>query len=255
MKKLFIPILLAAASLCCKGQSVGDGVIRTICINGGDFGKPFVRKVIALTKKTNPRICFLPTAGADNPYGINWWYELCQDLPMNAYVQRVFLNSSPDQKTFEENLMSMDAIVVGGGSTLNMMGIWKAQGIDTVLRKAYRKGIVMAGGSAGSLCWFTAGLSDSRPKQLSIVECLGFIQASHCPHYHSNPARKPLYQEAVLNRSLAAGYACDDFAGILFENEKYVESFAIDANNHTYYISAADGKIKEELLPVTEILK
>jgi len=116
-------------------------VTRTIYINGGDFGKPFIRKVIALTKKTSPRICFLPTAGADSPYAINWWYELCQDLPMKAYVQRVFLNSSPEQKTFEENLLGMDAIVVGGGSTLNMMAIWKAQGIDTVLKKAYQKGM------------------------------------------------------------------------------------------------------------------
>jgi len=229
-------------------------VTKTIFITGGGLDKTFIRYIIALTKKPNPRICFLPTASADNPYAINMWYNLAQDLPMKPYVQRTFLNSSPDQQTFEENLLSMDAIVVGGGSTLNMMAIWKAQGIDTVLRKAYEKGIVLSGGSAGSLCWFSGGYTDSRPKQLSLVECLGFIPLSHCPHYHSEPTRKPLYHAAVLSGKLAPGYACDDNAGILFEDGKLRKVVAENKDNNCYYISVADGKIKEELLPA-EIIK
>ena len=250
MRKLLLSAFLATAAICCQCQ-----VARTICISGGEFDKPFIRKVIELTGKSDPKICFLPTAAADNPYEIAWWYELCQGMPMKPSVMRVFLNSSPEQKSFQETLMDMDAIVVGGGSTLNMMGIWKAQGIDTVLRQAYQKGIVMAGGSAGSLCWFNAGLSDSRPKQLSVVGCLGFIGTSHCPHYHSNPFRKPMYQEAIIKGELTPGYACDDRAGILFKNEKYVMSFAADSTSHTYYVSASGGKIKEEPLPIAEILK
>jgi len=227
---------------------------RTIFITGGSLDTAFIKYIIALTKKPNPKICFLTTASADNPYSINHWYDICTNLPVKPYVQRVFLNSSPEQKTFEENLLDMDAIVVGGGSTLNMMAIWKAQGIDTVLRKAYDKGIVLAGGSAGSLCWFTGGFTDSRPKKLSLVECLGFIPLSHCPHYHSEPTRKPLYQEAILKGLLKPGYACDDQAGILFENEKYIKSVSLNSNNNTYYLSVVDGKIKEQLLPV-EIIK
>jgi peptidase E len=223
---------------------------RTIFITGGDFGTPFINYVIALTHKPNPRICYIPTASADNPYGITHWYELCSELPAKPFVLRTFLNSSPEQKTFEETILSMDAIIVGGGSTLNMIAIWKAQGIDTVLRKAYEKGIVMAGGSAGSLCWFTGGLTDSRPIKLSLVECLGFIQTSHCPHYHSEPTRRPLYQQAILTGMLGPGYACDDRAGILFQNEKLIKSVAADQNSHTYYVSVADGKIKEDQLPV-----
>jgi peptidase E len=149
--------------------------------------------------------------------------------------------------------MGMDAIIVGGGSTLNMMAVWKAQGIDTVLRNAWRKGVVMAGGSAGSLCWFTGGMTDSRPIKLSLVECLGFIQTSHCPHYHSEPTRKPLYQQAILGGKLGPGYACDDRAGILFQNEKLIKSVAIDDDSHTYFLSVVDGKIKEDVLPVERI--
>jgi dipeptidase E len=250
----FIPGLIRSQTVNSVEGRNDNLINKTIFITGGDFSAPFLKYVIALTKKVNPKVCFLPTASADNPNAINWWYGMCTDLPMRPYVQRVFLNSSPDQKTFEENLLGMDAIVVGGGSTLNMLAIWKAQGIDTVLRKAYEKGIILSGGSAGSLCWFTGGFTDSRPKNLSMIECLGFIKSSHCPHYHSEPSRKPLYQEAILNGRLSPGYACDDKAGILFENEKYIKSVSINKENNCYYVSLADGKIKEEMLPIAEII-
>jgi len=136
---------------------------KTIFVTGGSFGKPYILYVASLTNKPNPKICFVPTASADNANGIANWYAICEDLPLKPYVLRTFINSNPGQKTFEEIILNMDAIIVGGGSTLNMMAIWKAQGIDTVLRKAYNKGIILAGGSAGSLCWFTGGSTDSRP--------------------------------------------------------------------------------------------
>jgi dipeptidase E len=256
LKRICFIALLLTVSCAVNGQGNGKSdVTRTVFAYGGNFNKSFIRYVIALTKKDNPRICFLPTASADNPYAINAWYDACEDLPMKAYVQRVFINSSPNQKTFEENLLGMDAIIVGGGNTLNMIAIWKAQGIDTVLRKAYNKGIILAGGSAGSLCWFQGGTTDSRPKELSIVKGLGFIQASHCPHYHSEPLRKPLYFDNISKGKLSAGYAIDDLAGVVFENEKYVKSVAIDNKSNAYYISVVDGKIEEKLLPVAEILK
>jgi dipeptidase E len=245
MKKILSAFIILFSTINMNAQPT-----RTIFITGGDFSTPFIQYVISLTHKPSPRICFVPTASADNPYNITHWYELCAELPVHPYVLRTFINSSPEQKTFEETILSMDAIIVGGGSTLNMIAIWKAQGIDTVLRKAYEKGIVMAGGSAGSLCWFTSGITDSRPKQLTLVDCLGFIRTSHCPHYHSEPGRKPLYQQEILSGHLPAGFACDDRAGILFQNEKLIRSVAADQNSHTYFVSAADGKIKEEQLPI-----
>ena len=84
---------------------------------------------------------------------------------------------------------------------------------------------------------------------------MGFIQASHCPHYHSEPLRKPLYFENILKGKLAPGYAIDDKAGIVFENEKYVKVVAIDDKSNAYYVSVVDGKIDEKLLPVEEIIK
>jgi dipeptidase E len=248
MKQLFLSLVISLSVMSLDAQTP-----RTIFITGGDFSAPFIRYVAALTRKPNPKICYIPTAGADNPYGIAYWYEVCAELPVKPYVLRTFINSSPEQKTFEEVILDMDAVIVGGGNTLNMMAIWKAQGIDTVLRKAYEKGIVMAGGSAGSLCWFTGGSTDSRPQHLSLVDCLGFIHASHCPHYHSEPARKPLYQQAILSGKLPPGYACDDKAGILFENEQVVKSVALDQGSHAYFLSIVGGQIKEDQFPAEVI--
>ena len=229
---------------------------KIICVSGSMSidSKVFIKYIAALTGKSNPRICYVPTASADNPYGIVEWYSTCVDLNVRPYVLRTFLNADPSQQTFEETILSMDAIVVGGGSTLNMLGIWKVQGIDTVLRKAYEKGIVLAGGSAGSLCWFTGGYSDSRPKQLTIIDGLGFLSYSHCPHYHSEPSRKPLYWQAILDGKLKEGYACDDNAALVFVNGVMKKSISLDKENNNYFISVDNGKIREEMLPA-EIIK
>jgi dipeptidase E len=255
MKKLGFMFLLMSVTLMGKAQGSTAGATRTIFAYGGGFTPEFMKYVITLTKKENPKVCFLATATGDNPGMIIALYSACEGLAMRPYLQRSYIASYTETKSFEENLLSMDAIVVGGGNTLNMMAIWKAQGIDTVLKKAYDKGIILAGGSAGSLCWFQGGTTDSRPKDLSIVKCLGFIQTSHCPHYHSELLRKPLYFDNILKGKLSPGYAIDDKAGIVFENEKYIRSVAIDEKSNTYYVSVINGAIDEKLLPVTEILK
>lgn len=251
MRNIMKNILLAAFILWAGCVLAQD---KTIFVTGGSFGRPYIQYVASLTKKANPKICFVPTASADNPYAIANWYANCEDLPVRPYVLRTFINSSPGQKSWEETILSMDAIIVGGGSTLNMIAIWKAQGIDTVFKKAYDKGIVMAGGSAGSLCWFTGGSTDSRPKELSVVQCLGFLDFSHSPHYHAEPARRPLYHKLVLEGTLKPGYACDDRAGLLFINGKMTKSVTLSADNNNYFVSVQDGKIKEDLVPA-EILK
>ena len=104
----------------------------------------------------------------------------------------------------------MDGIVCSGGNTLNQQAIWKAQGIDEILRQAWDHGIVLGGASAGSLCWFEEGTTDSRPKELSIVQCLGFLKGSHSPHYDREPGRRPLYQKLIGSGQMKPGYACDN---------------------------------------------
>lgn len=224
---------------------------KIIFITGKSFGanKTFISYVASLTNKTNPRICFIPTASGDDANVMVAWFTTCVELPVKPFVMKAFVTSSASQSSFEEFLLGMDAIIVGGGNTLNMLGIWKAQGIDTIIRKAYDKGIVLSGGSAGSLCWFTGGYSDSRPTELTIVEGLGFLDYSHCPHYNAEPARKPLFEQAILNGKLQPGYACDDFAGLLFVNGVFKKAVSLDTENRSYFVSRVDDKIVETELP------
>lgn len=226
----------------------GNLIDQTIFITGGNFGQTFIKYVTCLTHKTNPEICFIPTATADNPDNINNWYALCADLPLRPSVLRTFISSSPEQETFEDILLKMDAIIVGGGNTLNMLAIWEAQGIDKILKKAYENGIILAGGSAGSMCWFKSGFTDSRPKVLSHINCLGFLDYSHCPHYHSESGRKPVFYEGVIDGRLQSSYACDDMAGLLFVNGKLKKAVSLNKENNSYFLSVSDGKVKEELL-------
>jgi len=142
---------------------------RKILIAGGGFGTAFIRYMAKLTGKPRPRVCYLPTAVGDHPDAIISFYKNCAPLDIIPFVQGSFIASTAQQESWEEALLSMDAIVASGGNTLNQQAIWRAQGIDAVLRQAWERGIVLGGSSAGSLCWFEEGTTDSRPKELSVV--------------------------------------------------------------------------------------
>lgn len=224
---------------------ISTSSVRKLFVYGGDFDRGFIKYAAALTRKENPKICFLPTATGDAPGYVMRWFENCAGLPIMPYVQRSFISSYSQKESFEDIFTNMDAILVGGGNTLNMMAIWKAQGMDIALRKAYEKGVVMGGGSAGSLCWFEQGTTDSRPEKLTTVEGLGLIKSSHSPHYDGEGERKPLYWSKIKSGEYKAGYACDDRAGIYFENEEVKEVVSLDEKSNAYYVSLSGGEVKE----------
>jgi dipeptidase E len=223
-------------------------ITRKILVYGAGSNPRFVKYAAALTNKELPRLCYLPTASGDNPDLINNWYAQCSALNVKAFVQRMFISSYEQQASFEDVLLSMDAIFVGGGNTLNMMAIWKAQGIDKILKTAWESGIVLAGGSAGSLCWFEEGTTDSRPKEISKVECLGFLKGSHCPHYDSEVTRRPMYQGYISRGELKPGYACDDRAAIYFEGNEVKKVLTLSSDSNAYYVSLENGQVVEKKL-------
>lgn len=248
MKKILTLAFISYCSLCYAQ------IEKKAFVYGGQVTTEFIKYTAEITQKKNPKICFLPTATADNQQYIDYWFELCSDLKIKPSVMKVWISSSTQKESFEEILLGMDAIIVGGGNTLNMLAIWKAQEIDSALKKAYEKGIVIAGGSAGSLCWFNAGTTDSRPKELSIVKGLSFLDYSHCPHYNSEKSRKPLYHKNILEKKLTNGYACDDKSGILFINGAAKKSISLDTESFSYYVYEKTGQIIEEKL-IPEIIK
>jgi dipeptidase E len=229
-------------------QQGASRATRKILIAGGGFNAAFIGYLAALTGKTRPRLCYLPTAAADRPDGTVTWFRNCAGLDVVPFVQESFIASYRQKQGWDEVLLSMDGIVASGGNTLNQQAIWKAQGIDVVLREAWDRGIVLGGASAGSLCWFEEGTTDSRPKVLSIVKCLGFLKGSHSPHYDREPERRPLYQKLIASGEMKPGYACDNDAGIYFEDNEVKRVVATRADAKVYFVSANGGRAVEKVL-------
>lgn len=221
---------------------------RKILIAGGGFNTAWIREMARLTGKPRPRICYLPTANADSATSTISFFKNCSPLSVEPLVQNSFIESLSQKQGWDEVLLSMDGIVVSGGNTLNQQAIWKAQGIDVVLREAWDRGIVLGGASAGSLCWFDEGTTDSRPKELTIVKCLGFIKGSHSPHYDAEAGRRPLYHKLIGDRTMQPGYACDNDAGIYFEETEVKRVLSAREGAKVYFVSVVDGKVVERVM-------
>ncbi len=221
---------------------------RKILIAGGGYGTAFIRYLAELTGKPRPKLCYLPTASADSAQGTIAWFRNCAPLDVEPHIQESFIASSEQKLGWDEVLLSMDGIVASGGNTLNQQAIWRAQGIDDVLRQAWDRGIVLGGASAGSLCWFEEGTTDSRPKELTIVKCLGFLRGSHSPHYDGEADRRPTYHRLIASGAMKAGSACDNDAGIYFEDNEVKRVVATRDGAKVYYVSASGGTVTERVL-------
>jgi dipeptidase E len=230
------------------GEQARAGAARKILIAGGGFNTAFIRYMAELTGKPRPKLLYLPTANGDSPQGIIGWYRSCSPLNVEASHQISFIASTQQARGWDEVFLSVDGIVCSGGNTLNQQAIWKAQGIDDVLRQAWDRGIVLGGASAGSLCWFEEGTTDSRPKELSTVKCLGFLKGSHSPHYDREAGRRPLYQKLIGSGQMKPGYACDNDAGIYFEDNAVKRVVSTRAEAKVYYVSVVDGRVVEKVL-------
>ena len=165
--------------------------------------------------RDRPRVCFLPTASGDaEGYVANFYAAFARRSEASHLA--LFVRRVTDIDTF---LLEQDVVYVGGGNTENMLAIWRIHGVDRALRAAWEAGVVMAGLSAGSLCWFESGTTDSYGPDLAPLHGgLGFLPGSHCPHYDGEALRRPLYQRLIAEGRLPAGYAADDGAALLFRD-------------------------------------
>lgn len=246
--------LLASGTLpALRARPVSSAATRKILIAGGGYGRTFIGYLAKLTGKQRPRLLYLPTASADSQSGTIRWFQDCAGLDVQPFVQNSFISSYDQKQGWEEVLLSMDGIVASGGNTLNQQAIWKAQGIDVILREAWDRGIVLGGASAGSICWFEEGTTDSRPKALSVVQGLGFIKGSHCPHYDREPERRPLYLKLVGSGEMKPGYACDNDAGIYFEDDEVRRVVASRAGARVFHVTREGDRAVERQLQ-TEML-
>jgi peptidase E len=157
----------------------------------------------------------------------------------------------PNVSDPEDLLLSQDVIFVGGGSVANMVAVWRVHGLDVIMRKAWQAGIVLAGSSAGGICWFEGGTTDSFGRKLrAFGDGLGLLAGSYCPHYNSEPRRRPLYHQLIADGALPSGIACDDGAAAHFTDDTLTELIADRPGSSAYRVTtgANDPGITETRL-------
>ncbi|HYX85014.1 MAG TPA: peptidase E [Gaiellales bacterium] len=179
--------------------------------------------VLGLAGAELPAVCFLPTASGDADSAIVRFHAAFPPERARASHVKLFAR---DERDLRGHLLAHDVIYVGGGNTVNMLAIWRAHGVDEILREAWQAGVVLAGMSAGSLCWFEGGVTDSYGPLAALPDGLGFLKGSNCPHYDGEPGRRPTYTRLVGDGTLPAGVAADDHCALHYAAETLVDVVA-----------------------------
>ncbi|MBA2361513.1 MAG: peptidase E [Actinobacteria bacterium] len=201
----------------------------------------FAPELVRMTGKGRPRACFLPQASNEDSDYVVAFYEAFSELADCTYV--VFSPWPPE--SWRERITGADIVFVGGGNTANMLAVWRVHGVPEVLREAWESGTVMCGSSAGMICWFEAGVTDSFGPQLEgMQDGLGFLPGSACPHYDGEERRRPRYHELVVG-GFPGGYAADDGVGLVFQGTELAEAIRVMPAKLAYRVELQEGEIVE----------
>ena len=227
---------------------------QVICIGGGGFGRNPKQRIIEnyILQQSNvdtPNILFIPTASAEDKSYIVNFYSCFSNL-----------NCVPSHLTFFQRTPRLDSLInkadiiyVGGGNTKSMLAVWQEWKLDTLLKKAYSNGKILCGVSAGAICWFEQGITDSWASNLNTLECLGFIKGMACPHYQEEADRKPDVHKFLLNGKAIPGYAIDGGAAAHFVDGKFFRGLQFYPNSFVHKVSAGDGIIEENRLDMQNL--
>jgi peptidase E len=196
--------------------------------------------------RDRPRICLIPTASADDA-GLIADFERLFSPRSESRVLRLFAREDADLRAV---VLGQDAVYVTGGNTANMLAIWRLHGLDTILREAWNAGVVLAGMSAGAICWFEACTTDSfGPELRPLRGGLGILDGSLSPHYGGEAQRRPLFRRLIADGTLPPGYGVDDGAALVFHDRELVEVVASSEGAATYRVEpdGAGGAIETRL--------
>lgn len=230
---------------------------QIIAMGGGGFSMEpdnlaLDRYVLAQAGAERPRVCFLAQASNEDPGYIVRFYRAFNGLHCKPDHLSLF---KPHTADIEDFLMRQDVIYVSGGNTKSMLALWREWELDRILRKAADNGTVLTGISAGAICWFEAGTTDSIPGELRALPCLGYLKGSCCPHYDGEEQRRPTLHRLLAAGEIMPGYAFDDgAAGHFIDGElKFVVSSRPDARG--YRVDLVDGEVVEQVLDTLYLLK
>lgn len=209
--------------------------------------------VLGLSRRQPARVCFVPTASADAPTYIVRFYRAFAGRCIPTDLTLWNSPSLPRQPARTSELaafvIEQDVIYVGGGDTANLLVLWRRHGLDLLLRHAWSQGTVLAGVSAGMLCWFNGGVTDSFGGLEPLNDGLGLIDATACPHYDGEPERRPTYHRAIAG-GMQAGYAADDGAALHFCGPNLVEVVSSRLQAGVYRVELIGEDVAETRLPV-----
>src|SRR6187397_1692013 len=204
-----------------------------------------VRFALGLTGKERPRVCLVPTASNEMPEYVLRFYE-----NMSGHAEASHVSFFPwPRADLRDHVLSQDVIFVSGGNTANLLAIWRAHGFDEIIREAWEQGIVLAGSSAGMICWFEAGVTDSFGPQLEgMRDGLGFLAGSACPHWDDEELRRPVYRR-LIDDGFPAGLAADDGVGLHFVGPELKEAVSVREGANAYRVdSDAESTIEARQL-------
>jgi peptidase E len=208
------------------------------------------RYVLQQARQADPVVCFVPTASGDSEGYIARFYTAFTALPCRP---RHLAFSSPPQD-LAAFVAECDVIYVGGGNTRDMLAVWRANGFDLLLREAWENGAVLCGISAGAICWFAHGHTDSTGP-LAPMECLSFLPGSCTPHYDSERERRPSFHAFIEQGLLPAGYALDDGAAAHFVGDRVEQVVTSRPSARAFHVRWENGRVVEESLPTRFLRK
>ncbi|QNG58504.1 peptidase E [Metabacillus idriensis] len=226
---------------------------QIIAMGGGGFSmepeNPLLDEyILKQSMKDLPKICFVATASGDQTQYIERFYDGFHSLPCVPDHLALF---DPHFKDLEDFVLSQDILYVGGGSTRNLLVLWKEWGLDLLFKKAYENGIILAGLSAGAICWFEEGLTDPMNAPLYKLNGLGILNGSCCPHYDGEEKRRPAFHDHILSGKIKNGYALDDGAALHFIDEQVHKVVSSRQSAKAFYVKKSEDSIfEEEINPI-----
>lgn len=209
--------------------------------------------VLGLARRQPPRVCFLPTASGDSPAYIAKFYRAFsgRSVPtdLTLFGSPDLPRCPTDAARLPEFVAGQDIFYVGGGNTANLLALWRAHGLDTLLRDAWLAGAILCGISAGMICWFQNSITDSFGRLDTLDDGLGFLAGSACPHYSDEPLRRTTYH-GLISRGFMAGHAADDGAALHSVGTRLAECVSSRREAGVYRLEKHGDAVAEVRLPV-----
>lgn len=222
-----------------------------IALGGGGFsdGESLAvdRYVLRQARRARPRVAFVGTASGDAETYVERFMQAFSGLDC-VPTHLPFFRRTPELRDF---VAEQDVIYVGGGNTRSMLAVWREWGLPELLREAWESGTVLAGISAGAICWFEQGVTDSGADGLCSIEGLGFLPGSCCPHYDGEAERRPAYHSMVAQGRIASGFALDDAAAVHFTGRGLHQAVCSAAGAGAWRLERTEGEVRETPLPAT----